>query len=391
MAGKYIAHAELDQKLDRLALDQASYEKKAKRLAGELDSKGLDLEITHPETWHRGHAEEGDSEEGSQLRVSIENQLRSEIDDMIHLGRVDEARLARRIEFARLRLQRSLDEAGLTLEDLNGGVGSHPATYAGTSRIDCELFPRVCRRWTEWHALRTELVERNLYLALINVERYAHTTAGRPDLIQEGAAALYRAVDGFDWRRGLLFRTYAVHWLNQAFRSYLYNFNATVRVPVYLQKAMRHVQQAIEKLGDPDASPAEIARVSGLGENLVCSALESMRSTRSLDAPMRDDEDSGGLRDTLRAASSEDGPYSTDLEDVSLQSGIHEALGRLSERERHVVALRFGIGHEREHTLAEVASELGVSLERVRQIQVRAITKMRSPSLRKAVDPYLNN
>jgi RNA polymerase sigma factor (sigma-70 family) len=104
------------------------------------------------------------------------------------------------------------------------------------------------------------MVERNLYLVLINVERYSHTSASQADLIQEGSAALFRAVDGFDWRRGLLFRTYAVHWLNQAFRSYLYNFSNTVRVPVYLQKALKHVNDAKVRLGDPTRRRARSPR-----------------------------------------------------------------------------------------------------------------------------------
>jgi RNA polymerase primary sigma factor len=232
------------------------------------------------------------------------------------------------------------------------------------------------------------MVERNLYLVLINVERYAHTSASRLDLIQEGSAALFRAVDGFDWKRGLLFRTYAVHWLNQAFRSYLYNFGSTVRVPVYLQKAMKHIHQAKERLRDPNAGIEAIARESGLGENLVQSALAASRTTRSMDIPMGDDDDGASLRDVL--SDKEFDPYSPALEDSSLEDGIHQALDRLSERERFVLSLRFGLGTEREHTLAEVAEKLGVSLERVRQIQVRAITKMRTPKLRKQVDPFLN-
>jgi RNA polymerase primary sigma factor len=179
-----------------------------------------------------------------------------------------------------------------------------------------------------------------------------------------------------------------VHWLNQAFRSYLYNFGSTVRVPVYLQKAMKHINQAIERLRDPNASPEAIAKESGLGENLVESALAAARSTRSMDVTMGDDEDSASLRDILSVSNGD--PYTPELEDTSLENGIHDALDRLSDREKFVVSKRFGIGDQREHTLAEVAAELGVSLERVRQIQVRAITKMRTPKLRKQVDPFLN-
>jgi RNA polymerase sigma factor (sigma-70 family) len=384
MSARLITHEQLDRKLDTLAKHPKRFTENAKKLAAELDAKGLHLEISDPETWRRGS---DPMREPS--RITFENQLRTEIDRLQIMGREDEMRLARRIEFARVRLDLALAEAGLGGADLAAGVPHLPSVYLGMPSGSCSLPPKVCRAWMEWHALRLEMVERNLYLALINVERYAHTTVGRADLIQEGAASLFRAVDGFDWRRGLLFRTYAVHWLNQAFRSYLYNFGSTVRVPVYLQKATKHIGAAIERIGDPDASASEISRLSGLPERLVTSARSSIRTTRSLDAPLGDPEDSSSLRDIL-TQHDEEGPYSTALEDVSLERGLDEALGKLSERERYVVGLRFGIGGEREHTLAEVAKKLGVSLERVRQIQVRAISKLRTPQLRKAVDPFLN-
>ncbi len=382
MSRKVLAHTDLDARLDVLARQADAFHKSALDLVDEFDRKGIDLEISDPTLWHRGVA--------PMHTVTVENQLRADIDTVLQLDREDEARLARRIEFARLRLEKALSHAGLTFADLEHNVSGPPQAYVKGGEIRCELPPRVCRRWAEWHALRTELVERNLYLVLINVERYAHTTAGRPDLIQEGAAALYRAVDGFDWRRGLLFRTYAVHWLNQAFRAYLYNFSNTVRVPVYLQKAMRHVQQAIERLGDPDASVEEIARESQLGENLVSMALASVRSSRSLDMPIAHDDEGASLRDLVRVPGGEEDPYSTDLEDHTLQESLGDAMQRLSDRERLILNLRFGIDGGGERTLAQVADKLGVSLERVRQIQVRALGKLRTPKLRREADPFLN-
>jgi RNA polymerase sigma factor (sigma-70 family) len=384
MTARYITHAELDRRLDVLARRPNRFIQGAKRLAAELDRKGLHLEITDPQTWRGSLSANRDV-----ARITVENQLRTEIDSIKIMDRQEEVRLARRVEFARVHLDLALEEAGLTADVLAGGVPHSPSGFFGGVGRDCSLPPKVCRRWMEWHALRLEMVERNLYLVLINVERYAHTTVGRSDLIQEGAGSLFRAVDGFDWRRGLLFRTYAVHWLNQAFRSYLYNFGSTVRVPVYLQKATKHIGAAIERIGDRDASSAEISRVSGLPERLVTSARSAVRTTRSLDAPIGDPEDSSSLRDVLTLRDDE-GPYSTALEDVSLEEGLEEALSKLSDRERYVVGLRFGIGGQEEHTLAEVAQKLGVSLERVRQIQVRAITKMRTPHLRKVADPFLN-
>lgn len=383
MKAKIVTHAELDRILDRLAQNPETFAQECSRLAAEWHAQGRDLEVSDPRAWHTAAVAPRDAG-----RVSIETQLRAEIDEITILDREAEARLARRIEFARALLEQARVEAGISQEELESGVSIAPVRIAPGARSTCMLPPRVCRRWSELHALRTEMVERNLYLVLINVERYAHTSAGRLDLIQEGSASLFRAVDGFDWRRGLLFRTYAVHWLNQAFRSYLYNFGSTVRVPVYLQKAMKHIQIAKERLRDPQASVEAIARESGLGENLVESALAATRSTRSIDVPVGEEGDGANLRDLL--SNGEGDPYTTDLEDTSLEQGIHEALGQLSERERLVLNMRFGVQEEREHTLAEVAERLGVSLERVRQIQVRAITKMRTPKLRKQADPFLN-
>lgn len=382
MTRKVLAHQDLDARLDVLASKPDDFHKEALKLIDEFDRKGIDLEITDPLSWHR--------DAPVTHNVTVENQLRSDIDSVVLLGREDEARLARRIEFAKLRLEKALSAAGLSFADLEHNVNGSPQAFVSKSELRCELPPRVCRRWAEWHALRTELVERNLYLVLINVERYAHTTAGRPDLIQEGAAALYRAVDGFDWRRGLLFRTYAVHWLNQAFRAYLYNFSNTVRVPVYLQKAMKHVQQAIERLGNPEASVEEIARESQLGENLVAMALASVRSSRSLDVPLTHEDDGASLRDLVRVPESEEGPYTTALEDHTLHDSLGDAMQRLSDRERLILNLRFGIDGGGERTLAQVADQLGVSLERVRQIQVRALGKLRTPKLRREADPFLN-
>ena len=382
---KIITHAELDEKLTKVASEPEAFARKCQRLIRDLDARGVDLEISDPIAW-RSLTDQMDPSS----RVPLSQQFRSDVDGIAIQGREDEARLARRIEFARLRLARALKIKGLSEQDLAEGAsnGLHGATQpllAGR-----ELPARVQRRWMELHALRVEMVERNLYLVLINVERYSHTTASQSDLIQEGCAALFRAVDGFDWRRGLLFRTYAVHWLNQAFRSYLYNFSNTVRVPVYLQKALKHVNDAKARLGDQNASVEQIAEESQLGAGLVASALAAARSSRSLDHAFDEEEEGGRLRDLIEIG--EDvGPYRPEIEDVSLEESLNEALGRLSERERYVVRQRFGLGQERERTLAEVADQLGVSLERVRQIQVRAINKLRTPGLRRVVEPFLMN
>lgn len=374
-----LTHEELDRRLDVLAEDVDGFEDAAAQLASELDERDLHLEVSDPSIWRQS--------EKVPSGLTLHQQFRAEVDAIETMEREPEAKLARRIEFARIRLHRTLERMDLDPEILDGVTLNDASDPSAGCNGDLP-YP-VCRRWVELHALRTEMVERNLYLVLINVERYSHTTVSQLDLIQEGAAALFRAVDGFDWRRGLLFRTYAVHWLNQAFRSFLYNTSQTVRVPVYLQKALKHINEAKTRLGDHKATVEEIAKMTDLAENLVASALAAQRSSQSIDVGF-DDEDSGGRLRDLLAEDDDGGPYRVELEDVTLEESIEEALGRLSERERFVVSMRFGIGVEREHTLAEVAAVLGVSLERVRQIQVRALSKLDNPKFRKAIDPFLN-
>ena len=372
-------HEELDRRLRAAADDLETYETTARALIAELDERGLDLEISDPELRRKERMH-------FTTPRSIEDQFRAEVDSILLHDREEEADLARRIEFARWRLESALAAEGIDPEEL--GKGGHRPPSQGLHET-CVYPERVCRRWMELHAMRKEMVERNLYLALINVERYAHTRIGRMDLIQEGSSALFRAVDGFDWRRGLLFRTYAVHWLNQAFRSHLYNFGNTVRLPVYLQKAMKHVHSAVERLGNPKATVEQIAEEADLREHIVESALGATRSTTSIDAALGGDGNGPKLQDLISLGQEVQDPYSPTMEDFSLQDGVEMALDRLSDRERMVVTKRFGLEGEQEHTLAQIAGELGVSLERVRQIQVRSMAKMATPKLRKAIDPFL--
>ncbi|MEO0650947.1 MAG: sigma-70 family RNA polymerase sigma factor [Planctomycetota bacterium] len=382
MATKTLTHQELDTKLDAFAADQEGFAEACAAYAAGLDRRGVQLEILEEGAWRRPAA-------SGRSRASFLEQLRSDVERTDILDREDEARLARRVEFARIRLEGARRKAGFDGDDPLDGLGRLAEEW-NASRREVPKTPheRVIRA-SELHALRVEMVERNLYLVLINVERYAHSAVNRADLVQEGAAALFRAVDGFDWRRGLLFRTYAVHWLNQAFRNYLYNFSHTVRVPVYLQKALKQIHQAQIKLGDTNASAERIAEITDLSEHLVSSAIGASKSSYSLDADLGGDDDGNRLRDLL-VVEEEDGPYSTSLEEITLEDGLARALERLSDRERLVVLKRFGLGGEQEHTLAEVAEILGVSVERVRQIQVRALSKLDTPHLRRELDPYLN-
>jgi RNA polymerase primary sigma factor len=287
--------------------------------------------------------------------VPLERQFRAEIGSLRPLERDEEQRLALRIEFARIRRERN---------------------------------PELSRRRVEWHALRLEMVERNLYLVLLNVQRYRRAHGERSDLVQSAAAMLFRAVDSFDWRRGVLFRTYAVHWLNCGFRNHIYDCCSTVRVPSYVQKLAKHVHAALQRLGDPHASTEQIASEAQLRPNLVAAARKFDRCVLSLDAPLDGLEGTRTLGAELALPDDEDARGFA-AESPAIESGVAAVLARLQPRERRVVELRFGIGCPRSYRYAEIAAELGVSLERARQIVLKALSRMRAPRLRKALEPLL--
>ncbi|MFT6713143.1 MAG: RNA polymerase primary sigma factor [Planctomycetota bacterium] len=388
MAQPTLRHSELDALLEPALASPDSFPGIALAVIHTLDQAGTCLDIKDSDSWRREPRHFTNTASASFL-----NQFRADVDRIEVLDRKEEGHLARRIEFARLRLGVAMEANDINEQQVHEGIahtGLGWNNQVAQATIAASDLPRqVAQRWVELHALRTELVERNLYLVLMNVERYTHTGASRVDLIQEGSIALYRAVDGFDWRRGLLFRTYAVHWLNQAFRNHLYNFGHTVRVPIYLQKIMKQVNEAKIRLGDPKASSAEIAQEGELDEHLVDSALSATRMSLSLDAEFNSAAGTSRLGDFLEDEHTIEDDLNR-MDRVNLERDLGAALADLRERERFVVTQRFGLGNIREHTLAEVSLHLGVSVERVRQIQMTALRKLSSPDLRKQFAAYLN-
>jgi RNA polymerase sigma factor (sigma-70 family) len=388
MSHPAILHAELDALLAPAIKSPESFESVALAGIQKLDLGGTPLEICDHQSWRRKPRNFAGPSSASFL-----HQFRADVDTIETLERDEESNLARRLEFARMRLDIAVTREGLAPEDVQEGIAHMGMGWtrevAEQTVAASQLPEQVARRWVELHALRTELVERNLYLVLINAERYAQTGASRVDLIQEGSIALYRAADGFDWRRGLLFRTYAVHWLNQAFRNYLYNFGHTVRVPIYLQKVMKQVNEAKIRLGDPKASSAEIALEGEIEQHLVDSALTATRSSLSLDAEFRSSAGTSRLGDFLEDERSLEDELSS-IDRLTMENGLRQALAGLRKRERYVITQRFGLSSTKEHTLAEVAKALGISVERVRQIQITALRKLGSPDLRNKFSAYLN-
>jgi RNA polymerase sigma factor (sigma-70 family) len=176
--------------------------------------------------------------------------------------------------------------------------------------------------------------------------------------------------------------------LNKGFRSQLHEFNATVRVPEYLQLALKQVHAAVKRLGDPEASVQRIAVEADLRESTVALARTATRRTRSLDAPL---DGPGGTHTLASELAQPDDEISgsLDLESRSIESGVQFALESLTDDERCVVELRFGLGDQTRHSYHELAEDLGLSLEEVRRVLARSMAKMRTPRMLKLLEPLL--
>jgi len=227
---------------------------------------------------------------------------------------------------------------------------------------------------------RNEMVARNLYLVFPLLARYRHVHVPAEDLVQDANEALFRAVEGFDFNRGVRFKTYAGYWVNQAFLNAIYNQSRTVRVPAYIQKAMKKVRAVEQEVEGGLYNIEELAERSGVDAKLVSQAVQRNRFTLSLDGQFGsgggDDEGSAPMSQLIE---SEDEAALPDFgEAEALAAHLEEAVARLSSREQEVVRMRFGLGGRGIATLSEVGRKLGISLERVRQIQRAALEKLRS-------------
>jgi RNA polymerase primary sigma factor len=236
---------------------------------------------------------------------------------------------------------------------------------------------------------RRRLVEANLRLVISIARRYTNSGVPLIDLIQEGNLGLMRAAEKFDWKRGCHFGTYATWWIRQAISRAAGEQSRMIHLPEHVATRMRKVRRVASQLsqengGDP--LPDQIAEAASMQLTEVEDLMHIVEQPVSLDAPS-DGENRLALADTL-----EDASMQTPADIASqhlLGEELHRALSSLTTRERSVVTLRYGIGDGRSRTLLEVGKELGISRERVRQLEMVALTKLRgansTQSLRECV------
>lgn len=227
---------------------------------------------------------------------------------------------------------------------------------------------------------RRTLIESNLRLVIAIARRYTSTGVPLIDLIQEGNLGLMRAAEKFDYRRGCHFGTYATWWIRQAVSRAAGEQSRLIHLPEHVATRLRKVRRVAAQLSQEnglDPLPAQIAEACNIDVNEVVDLLGIIEQPVSLDAPV-DDEARYSLADTLEDSAAP-APAETASQHL-LGEELHRALALLTPRERSVITLRYGIGDGRSRTLLEVGKELGISRERVRQLEVVALMKLRGIS-----------
>lgn len=368
--GGAIELSELDRMLD---VPAERFAETVDRLVKSMRQKGATVAVRRP--MHVAGS--------AKLAVTVRGsrQYQRELQKLPQMDRAEEFRMARRYEFAKARSRAALKAAGFDTDELDRLV-TRPrsellAQVPSKAKPAARAHLESCL--AELEELRNLYVEGGLYMVLSLVHRYSNLGVDTADLIQEGNASLFQAIEGFDWRREVRFRTYAQYWVQQAILKLLYDTSRTVRVPVWVQKVLRKMQKVEEAAG-------RSLTVEELGEALDMPAerVDELRRVRrrsvSIDATYGGDEDGVTMADGLTYDDQESVPES--VEEGDLVAALGGLIDELPEREAMILRRRYGIGGREPETLGEIAADLGITAERVRQLQGAALKRLQKPSAR---------